>query len=352
MPLLFPIDRIVTAISAAALLASCASIGPNSISRDQFNYNAAIGSSWQTQMLLNIIKLRYGDTPVFLEVSSVVNQYQLESEVGLSLLDASPNEQELGATGSYTDKPTISYSPIKGEKFTRGLLTPIPPETVFSLIQAGWPADLVLRVSVRTVNGIRNRVGGLLGGRRADPEFQELVDSIRRIQAADGVGLRVEARSDHKVSLITFPATQTREVEDDIRRVRTLLGVDHGISEFPLVFGAVRQSGNELALLTRSMLELMAALASYIDVPQVHVEDNRVTPNLPRDAGAPLIRVHSAAARPDDEFVAVPYRGHWFWVADTDLRSKRMFTVLVLLFSLIETGDISPVAPVLTIPAG
>ena len=175
--------RSAAAIAVMMLLASCTSIGPGSLSRDQFNYNAAIGRAWQTQMLLNVVKLRYGDTPVFLEVSSIVNQYQLEREVGLTLLNTSPSEQEFGATGTYTDKPTISYSPIKGEKFTRGLLTPIPPETVFSLIQAGWPADLVLRVAVRTINGIRNRIGGLLGGRRADPEFEELVQAMRRIQA-------------------------------------------------------------------------------------------------------------------------------------------------------------------------
>ena len=64
-----------------------------------------------------------------------------------------------------------------------------------------------------------------------------------------------------------------------------------------------------------------------------------------RDAGSPLIRVHSGAERPGDEFVAVSYRGTWYWVADTDLRSKRMFTILVLLFSLVETGDGEPRRP-------
>lgn len=32
-------------------------------------------------MLLNIIRLRYGDTPIFLEVGSIVNQYILEQEL-------------------------------------------------------------------------------------------------------------------------------------------------------------------------------------------------------------------------------------------------------------------------------
>ena len=134
--------------------------------------------------------------------------------------------------------------------------------------------------------------------------------------------------------------------------MRELLGIDFDAPEIPLVFGAVARSDQEMAMQTRSMLELMSALASYIHVPQEHVEQNRATPNLPRDAGSPLIRIHSGAQRPDDKFVAVSYRGTWYWVADTDLGSKRIFTILVLLFSLVETGDVSPVAPVLTIPAG
>lgn len=345
--------RLAPVLAGVLAVTACASIGPGSIARDQFDYNAVIGESWQRQMLLNIVKLRYGDTPVFLEVSSVVSQYQLQGVIGVDVTNSSPSEQELGATGSYIDKPTISYNPIKGQAFTRSLLTPAPLETVFSLVSVGWPADLVMRVTLRSVNSMYNRVGDLLGGRRtADPEFEELIAAMRRIQAADAVGMRVEKRGDHQVMLMTFQTPRAEEVRADILRVRELVGIDGTLREIPLVFSAVRESPGEVAILTRSMLEIMSALSSYIDVPESHIAEQRVSPDLPGDIGPPLIRVLSDTHKPSDAFVAVPYRGHWFWVEDTDLDSKRMFTILVLLFSLVETGDISPVAPVLTIPAG
>jgi hypothetical protein len=343
--------RYITALFFTILLSSCAGIGPRNLDRDQFDYTASIGRGWQSQILLNFVKLRYGDTPVFLEVTSIVNQYQLESEVGLKLINASLDRQELGAKGTYTDKPTISYNPIMGEKFTRSLLTPIPPETVFSLIQAGWPADLVLKMAVRSINGLRNTVGGLPGRRSADFRFGELVETVRRIQLEGDVGLRVKQNNNEEVSLLTFRSALTDQSEDDLTRVRELLDIELDQLEMPLVFGAVRQSKSELTVLTRSMLDVMSALSAYIDVPENHVAENRASPNLPDDSSN-LIRVHSSAEQPLDAFVAVPYKNYWFWIADTDLESKHMLSVMVLLFSLVQTGNVSPVAPVLTIPAG
>src|SRR5688500_20243932 len=71
------------AVAALLMLASgCSSgIGPRSVPHDRFDYTEAISSSWKQQMLVNMVKLRYGDTPIFLDVVSVINQYALETTV-------------------------------------------------------------------------------------------------------------------------------------------------------------------------------------------------------------------------------------------------------------------------------
>ena len=136
-------------------LTGCMRIGPNTIDRDRFDYTDAISESWKRQMLLNVVKLRYADAPIFLDVSSIINQYALETEVHGSLawnaFLAEPS-QNIGARSRYSDRPTITYQPLSGEKFTRALMTPIPPSSVLSLIQAGWRADAVSWLCIQAIN--------------------------------------------------------------------------------------------------------------------------------------------------------------------------------------------------------
>jgi len=47
-------------------LTACPSIGPATVIRDRFDYTSAVGESWKSQMLHNLVKMRYGDIPVFM----------------------------------------------------------------------------------------------------------------------------------------------------------------------------------------------------------------------------------------------------------------------------------------------
>jgi hypothetical protein len=120
--------RAAVLIILGLALMGCAGIGPHTIGRDRFDYNSAISDSWKAQMLINMVKLRYGDTPTFLEVASVINQYSVESQVDLRLSWADPvtaavtDSQSAGGAARYIDRPTITYSPLIGEKFARSFI--------------------------------------------------------------------------------------------------------------------------------------------------------------------------------------------------------------------------------------
>jgi hypothetical protein len=75
--------RLALLLPMLVLLSACATIGAGSVNRDRLDYAEALTRSWKEQMLLNIVKLRYADTPVFLEVSSVISSYQLQSQLSL-----------------------------------------------------------------------------------------------------------------------------------------------------------------------------------------------------------------------------------------------------------------------------
>src|SRR4249920_302566 len=107
-------------------LTGCASIGPGNVARDRFDYISAISDSWKAQMLLNLVKLRYGDAPVFLDVGSVITQTGYTGTLSVSgswLQNPFSSLTGLNATGFYGERPTVTYVPMSGEKFARSLMT-------------------------------------------------------------------------------------------------------------------------------------------------------------------------------------------------------------------------------------
>ena len=117
-----------------AAMTGCASIGPGSVPRDRLDYISAVGESWKEQTLLNIVRLRYGDAPSFVDVSSVISGYTFQGQVSAGAAISSDltatipsNLVTLGGNASYIDRPTITYTPLSGEKFARSLLQPLPP---------------------------------------------------------------------------------------------------------------------------------------------------------------------------------------------------------------------------------
>ena len=70
---------LVCAICALALsVTGCyRPIGPQSVARDRHLYAASLSDSWKEQTLLNIVKMRYLDPPVFVDVGNIVASYSL-----------------------------------------------------------------------------------------------------------------------------------------------------------------------------------------------------------------------------------------------------------------------------------
>jgi hypothetical protein len=334
-------------------LTGCTSVSPQRISTDRMDYGQVVAESWKRQTLLSVVRMRYADAPVFLEVASIINSYSVggKANAAASLPSRTdPDVFNLGAEGTWSNTPTVTYQPVLGERFTKSMLQPVPPAAVFQLLQGGWPPEIVLPIVVGSINGLRNDSLGM----GADPGFRELIELLSRIQRAGGLGIRVEPRKEGSAVVIVLPHEgKDAELIENGRRVQELLGLDEGLGEFDVSYGLFPRNGREIAILSRSMLEIMLQLGFGIELPAGHATDGRATPGRAKPGDTkhePLMRIHSGTEAPADAYTAVPYKGYWYWIDDTDIVSKRAFTFMLILFSLAETGQ-SATAPIVTVPS-
>ena len=352
--------RLVRIVLAIVALAGCTHVGPKTVLVDRVDYGTTIADSWKEQTLLNIVKVRYMDLPVFIDVASIVSGYSLQTGVNVGGVVSSKsaiqgNYASVGGQAIYTDRPTITYVPLTGEKFLHGLITPIDPRNIFFMIQAGYAADFLLGLTVESLNGLRNR--SMTGGtaREADPEFIRVLELLREVQAAGAFGMRVEEdKAKGSTGVLFFRRDDvSADILEKTAEIRRLLKLPEDQQKYTLTYSPVRGADNELAVNSRSMLQIMGAFASYLDVPETHLREHRAMPafeNVAEQDRRDAVRIHSGAEKPADASSAVQHRGHWFWIDDGDLQSKRALIAVVYLFTLADTGTPERL-PLVTIPA-
>jgi len=197
-------------------------------------------------------------------------------------------------------------------------------------------------------------MGGKGGARSADPEFYSLIEKMRQIQSAGAIGMRFTKKEKEEATFLVIRGERDPAIEALSGEVRKILDLDPNAKEFNVVYGAVSRDDKEIAILTRSLLQVIVDLSADIEVPSAHVEEKRVSPTHVEEAVMerkvlPLIRIRSSSEKPGDAFVSVPYRDSYFWIDDRDLMSKKIFSFLMFVFTLVETGE-KGTAPIVTVP--
>ena len=361
-----PKPRLVVAGLALSLLTSCVQHGPGAIQRARFDYNEAIIRTWNEQMLLNLVRLRYRDTPFFLEVQAVSTQYEFEGNLsGGTTIDLSGgNDDDLGLSAGvgYSERPTVSYLPLQGDRFATQLMSPLPVESLELLALSGWGIDRIYRAAVQSINGIDNAPSASGPTPEYAPEFAEfslVVDMLRQLQSQRGLSVTARVGEDGQRRLFLRFRPISGAQGHQCAELRELLGLRPSLDEYEIVPGPTAARDDAIAIETRSLMSVMFFLSHTVDPPEAHVAAGSVTETVTME-GAPfdwsalgdgLFRVHASESLPRDAFTRVRYRDHWYFIRDDDLDTKSTFGLLAQLFNL-QAGQQSGGGPLLTLPVG
>ena len=344
----------------------CHSFGPRAVVGTHPLYNEVISRSLNEQFLLNLVRLRYRDNPYFLEVGSVAVNTSLESSVSSSFKLVSDGADTITPSGSliYKQNPTVTYTPLRGNQFLKQMLSPIPLEALLTLTQSGWSVQRVMSVCVERANDLDNAANASGPTPTREPRFEKfhtMANLLRDLQQADAMELGAapavgDAKESHNLVLRYKGAA---ELAGKFKELCMLLGVPPESTELVLTSNFLNKPENGVAIRTRSMMGIMFYLSHNTTVPAADEQAGLVTiTRAPGgehfdwgDVTGQLFAIHSGSTRPSDAFLAVPYRGSWFYLRQSDLESKSTFMLLNQLFNL-QSGDVKMIAPAFTIGVG
>jgi len=185
-------------ILAAALgAAGCASVGPAALDDTRLQYNEIIKRTTEQQLLLNIVRLRYTDTPSSLGVSGIAAQFERSQSIGLlPFFTAVAGD---GSRGSFTavlpqaqiagaDRPTFSLTPLDDQEFTRKLFTPLPLDGVIYLAKTTWPISKVFRLYLENLNWVPNAQTASGPTPREAPPVSDFLRGVAALQTLQDRG--------------------------------------------------------------------------------------------------------------------------------------------------------------------
>jgi len=379
------------------------------IQERHWQLNETIRMTHIEQLLLNVVRLRYDDTPYFLQVSSISTQFAAQASVGASgtFPQGGSNAYGLSAGASYSEAPVVTWSMPDSRDFYGRMLAPIGADQLTSLASAGWDAPRVLQVGVKKINRLRNKEYRVEGGIYTPPsygEFREalklmselslegLIDFAYGVKSSMGAGkipmekmdaraipeglqfgLQFMTRDDPNVFeplKLTKPLFLRFAVRSDsdprARRLRELLDLDPTKYSFGIVdtgnSGTEQlrsESGkpsqvmveggklSEIVVNNRSMMELLLFASVMVEVPEAQIAGHVARGESKIDGD--WLTVRFSSSDPSNAWVKVRYRGLWFYIPDNDLVSRTSLGLLDAIFQA-GVGNVPGAKQLLTLP--
>jgi hypothetical protein len=342
------------------LVSGCFHFGAHNLPPDRIRYNKSVISSDLQQAILNLVRLRYGDTPNFLSLNNIVSQYTLNTSISAdysrtSALNLVTDFFKISPTGGLSQTPTITYTPMQGQEFVTRLMTPVDVKVVKVLLRDGWGIGRVFRTFFQRLGPFENAVVASRPTSHRVPVyegFSELTHVLRTLQTNDA--LHVSNDNSLNVYRIRFDILSFKDLKPEEKQFLAKYGITPKNPNFWITTDEESTLPRNFWGETRTMLSIYSYLSKGVEVP---VKDYNVADTVKNPDGSifdwdqvvgGLIKIKYCKILPKTPYIYVFYRGYYFYVDDTDENSKEGLNLLMILNGIFQ-GDIQSVLPVFTV---
>jgi hypothetical protein len=374
-----------------------------------WDYNEAIRKTNDEQLLLNLVRLRYGEMPYFLQVASISNSFAAQQSLGGTTTVTRDAATVFGGTGSisFTDSPIITWTLPESRAYLGRLMAPLSASQLNVLAESGWGEDRVYRIGIKKMNRLRNKEFQVIDGVFTPNTYKDLLEVFELLKAlgqegqldlaygyysnkmggnimrdemdptaiSEGMGngiyfLNIESPDVFEPIRIStvLHLRLSKNADDDprIQRLRDLLDLDPTRYTYGIIDSASAGADGmrslkgeavnafdpdlkftEILLNNRSMMEILYLASTLIEVPSDHVANHYVDPI--KNGVPEWLRIKTSPKEPRNAWISVNYHGNWFYISASDIESREAFTLVNAMFASV-VGSVPGSTPLLTLP--
>ena len=328
---------------------ACTTLGPRTMEFQRNSYTEIIALSEKQELLANIVRAKYNDPPVFLQIKTITVAPSLRMQSGMSLsysANATGLDSSIGPSVEYKEEPRIIFAPLSGAEFANELLLPTGLMPLYLMMVNGFKFDKIANLGLVSINDISNH--------RAAPEhervrFRSVVEKIQTLIDDNVIYVSVNQNSiEAGLNELSVNIKGENGVHPELTELMTLLNVKiENPADIKIKIGQTADP-NHINVHTRSILAIINYLSNYVETPNTDKEivwetDSYGAQNRP-------ITIKFANQKPADAHVAVSHRGHWFFIEKSDIESQNSLYLLQIMFDLQAERDENNSNLLLTLP--
>ena len=394
---------------SACCLAAAGCMGSWSLRGTRLHYNESFSHTASQEFLLNVVRMRYGETPTFLDLPIINSVTEAKAiGTGAQLADV-PTQGVFGGDLGLRDEPTLSYQPRTGANLAESLIEAYTAEILLD-VSPGNDRRTFLLAFVDSINGVRNAPTATSPASTVlepNDDFRHAIDLFTGLEDRGAVKLRVAKRdeeahgaiptrnvpgedmvsaakegyvyeaADDRVSLLKRARLLAMTVKPeeigaaDVEEFARVFNLQPGRSVYqiksqendeidmnsvPAAAAVSPEPTDTISMNVRSGYQVLAFLSKGVDVPESHIRRCAATvfrspdgrPFDGRRLTRSLFHVCVQKHRPLRSDLAVHYRGHWFYIPEDDVQSRATLSLVKMALDL--QSQAGSAGPVLTLP--
>ncbi|MEN9946351.1 MAG: hypothetical protein RLZZ293_737 [Pseudomonadota bacterium] len=332
------LNTLALLIGSSSILLGCSTAGLGHVPSTRENYNIALNNSDNEQFLLNIARMHDNKTPFFVGVDSITTQTSLNYSSGGGDTSFGNSYSGFGIAWNilpsitFTQSPTITYSPMQGTSYISGLLTPLDLTKLYYLVETNLELSTVLKLSLEQLGPLYNHDNFMTNGTGDNNDFNNFVTWLDQ-QRIDGK-LNLYLSSYQKAPALLLYISDDK-VAAQVAKTLRLKHIHHKLLLSPNVNSMVT-TDNLVKINTRSVFAVLNFLSNGI----VNQDTNNVVTKIPQSTTGDMFKLYMSTNSPSKVYNKVKYEDKWYYIQNNDIQSKTTLMLLKIMFAL-QSGEIS-----------